>query len=233
MGKKRTIWAIMSILLVASLLLVGCQPAEEAPEEAAPVGEEAAPEEEAAPVEEVAAEPVGVAFVGPMTGPDGVDGLGAANAAQLAVSLANEAGGICGGRTVEITAHDTKADPKEGANIATLLCSDDSVLGVAADYNSSVALAEAPVFNECGLVQVNYYAAAPGIPEKGGPYTFRVYPPGENQSKYKRDRCEIQGSRTGSDRRLDPVSGWRLLVDAGARPWPGSPSLRLRRLVRS
>ncbi len=194
MGRKRTIWAIMSILLVASLLLVGCQPAEEAPEEAAPVEEEAAPVEEdaepveeAAPVEEVAAEPVGVAFVGPMTGPDGVDGLGAANAAQLAVALANEAGGICGGRTVEITAHDTKADPKEGANIATLLCSDDSILGVAADYNSSVALAEAPVFNECGLVQVNYYAAAPGIPEKGGPYTFRVYPPGENQSKYIAD----------------------------------------------
>jgi branched-chain amino acid transport system substrate-binding protein len=34
---------------------------------------------------------------------------------------------------------------------------------------------------------VNYYAAAPDIPKKGGPYTFRVYPPGQNMSIYLAD----------------------------------------------
>jgi len=126
-------------------------------------------------------------FVGPLTGPDGVDGQGAAKAAELAVIQANAAGGVCGGRELEYQAHDTKADPKEGANIATLLCGDTNVYGAMADYNSSVALAEAPVFNECKVSQVNYYAAAPEIPKKGGPYTFRVYPPGQNMSIYIAD----------------------------------------------
>ena len=182
--------ALLGGMLILSIALAACGPA--ATQEAAPQQETGAEEaqppaaEEQQPAAEEAS-PVKVAFVGPLTGPDGVDGQGAAKAAELAVRQANEAGGICGGRNVEFEAHDTKADPKEGANIATLLCNDASVLGVAADYNSSVALAEAPVFNECHLTQVNYYAAAPEIPKRGGEYTFRVYPPGENQSKYIAD----------------------------------------------
>lgn len=181
--RSSIITVVIGSLLVLGLLLAGCGPAatEEAPLPEAT--EEVAPPP---PTEEVL-EPVKIAFVGPLTGPDGVDGQGAAKAAELVVTQANTAGGVCGGRSLEFQAFDTKADPKEGANIAALLCNDPSVLGVAADYNSSVALAEAPVFNECGLTQVNYYAAAPEIPKKGGPYTFRVYPPGENQSIYLAD----------------------------------------------
>ena len=98
-----------------------------------------------------------------------------------------QAGGVCGGRELVYQAHDTKSDPKEGANIASLLCGDASVFGAVADYNSSVALAEAPVFNECHISQVNFYAAAPDIPKKGGQYTLRVYPPGQNMSIYIAD----------------------------------------------
>jgi branched-chain amino acid transport system substrate-binding protein len=186
----------LAFLLILALALGACGPAATeappAPETGAeepPAEEEAEPavEEEEPAAEEEEAGPIKIVFVGPLTGPDGVDGQGAAKAAELAVIQANEAGGVCGGRTLEFEAHDTKADPKEGANIATLLCNDPSVLAAAADYNSSVALAEAPVFNECGLTQVNYYAAAPEIPKRGGPYTFRVYPPGENQSMYLAD----------------------------------------------
>jgi branched-chain amino acid transport system substrate-binding protein len=190
-GKRSSIiTVVLGSLLILGLLLAGCGPA--ATEEAQPpeAGEEVAPPEptkEAPPPPEEVLEPIKIVFVGPLTGPDGVDGQGAAKAAELAVMQANDAGGVCGGRSLEFQAFDTKADPKEGANIATLLCNDPAVLAVAADYNSSVALAEAPVFNECGLTQVNYYAAAPEIPLKGGPYTFRVYPPGENQSMYIAD----------------------------------------------
>lgn len=185
--------AALTVLAVLALALTACGPAAtEAPQApgeqptAAMGGEGAQPT--TAPeggMEETT--PITIPFVGPLTGPDGVDGQGAAKAAELAVNQANEAGGVCGGRTLEFTAYDTKADPKEGANIATLLCDDTAVFAAAADYNSSVALAEAPVFNECGLPQIVYYAAAPEIPKKGGPYTFRVYPPGENQSKYLAD----------------------------------------------
>jgi len=171
---------ILGLLVVLSFVVVSCAPA------ATPT---AAPQAPAAtqPPAPAALEPVVLPFVGPLTGPDGVDGQGAAKAAELAVIQANAAGGVCGGRELEYQAHDTKADPKEGANIATLLCGDTNVYGAMADYNSSVALAEAPVFNECKVSQVNYYAAAPEIPKKGGPYTFRVYPPGQNMSIYIAD----------------------------------------------
>jgi branched-chain amino acid transport system substrate-binding protein len=175
---KTKLGTILGFIVVLSILVVGCAPA------ATPTAAPAAATEPAAPA---ASEPVILPFVGPLTGPDGVDGQGAAKAAELAVIQANAAGGVCGGRELVYQAHDTKADPKEGANIATLLCGDTGVYGAMADYNSSVALAEAPVFNECKVSQVNYYAAAPDIAKKGGPYTFRVYPPGQNMSIYIAD----------------------------------------------
>jgi len=182
---SRPLFLALGSLVVLSMLLAGCAPAETPapppPAEESPVAE---PTEAPPPT----AEPpkIKIVFVGPLTGPDGVDGQGAAKAAELAVKLKNAGGGVCGAQ-IQFEAFDTKADPKEGANIATLVCSDPTVMAAVADYNSSVALAEAPVFNECKLSQINYYAAAPDIPKKGGPYTFRVYPPGQNQSIYLAD----------------------------------------------
>lgn len=173
---------LLGILVILSFVIGGCAPA------ATPTAAPQEPQQPAATQPPASAgEPVTLPFVGPLTGPDGVDGQGAAKGAELAVIQANAAGGVCGGRELVYQAHDTKADPKEGANIASLLCGDTSVFGAMADYNSSVALAEAPVFNECKISQVNYYAAAPGIAKNGGPYTFRVYPPGENMSIFIAD----------------------------------------------
>jgi branched-chain amino acid transport system substrate-binding protein len=170
--------AILGFMIVAALLLASCQPA------AAPQAQQSGANQQAS---SGTGEPITLPFVGPLTGPDGVDGQGAAKAVELAVNEANQAGGVCGGVQLKYQAQDTKSDPKEGANIASLLCGDSSVFGAIADYNSSVALAEAPVFNECKISQVNYYAAAPDIPKKGGPYTLRVYPPGQNMSIYIAD----------------------------------------------
>jgi branched-chain amino acid transport system substrate-binding protein len=168
--------AFLGLMVILALLITSCQPtatpAPTSPTEAPPAA---------------STTPLTINVVGPLTGPDGVDGQGAAKAVELAVNLTNQSGGVCGGRQLKYVANDTKADPKEGANIASLICGDQNALGAVADYNSSVALAEAPVFNECKVSQVNYYAAAPDIPKKGGPYTFRVYPPGQNMSIYIAD----------------------------------------------
>jgi branched-chain amino acid transport system substrate-binding protein len=170
--------AVLGVTIVLSLLVASCQPAPVAAPAAGDVPPAAAPAEQAT---------ILVPFVGPLTGPDGFDGQNSAKAVELAIQQANDAGGVCGGVMLETTSNDTKSDPKEGANIATLLCNADSVLGAIADYNSSVCLAEAPVFNECNISQVVYYCAAPGIAEKGGTYTFRIYPPGENMSIFLAD----------------------------------------------
>ncbi len=173
--------SVICFLLVA--LVVSCnqngQGTSEQNEEAKNTG--------ATAVKEALLEPVTLHFVGPLTGSDGPTGRACANASELAVKQANDLGGICGGRQIKFTANDTKADPKEGASVANIICNDTSAMGAVADCNSSVALSEAPIFNECKISQINYYAAAPDIPKKGGSYTFRVYPPGENQALFIAD----------------------------------------------
>jgi branched-chain amino acid transport system substrate-binding protein len=127
-----------------------------------------------------------VAFVGPTTGPGSADLLLAAKGAQLAVDQKNAAGGICGGRKITMELYDDKADPKEAANVATKLAGDAGILGVLHGWNSSAVLAAAPIFNEAGLVQMDYYGVAPKIRE-AGPYTFRVIPTGELMARYLAD----------------------------------------------
>jgi branched-chain amino acid transport system substrate-binding protein len=186
---------VLSLLMIASMLLASCAPAATPAPTEAPAATEApaqpteAPAAPAATEVPVVAKPASILipFVGPLTGPDGFDGQNSSKAAELAIKQANDKGGVCGGVKLEFSSNDTKSDPKEGANIATLLCTSENVYGAVADYNSSVCLAEAPVFNECKISQVVYYCAAPDIPKKGGPFTFRVYPPGQNMSIYLAD----------------------------------------------
>jgi branched-chain amino acid transport system substrate-binding protein len=207
--------AILGVILVMSMVLAACASATPtaAPVEntAAPAAPTTAPVENtaapaaptAAPAENTAAPAastpaaqgggdITLAWMGPLTGPDGVDGQGAAKAGQLAIDLANQAGGICGGRKLVFKPYDTKADPKEGANIATLLANDPSVLGVMSDYNSSVFLAGKPIFNDAKLVAISYYTTAPNI-TKDGPYSYRIYPPGENMAKFFIDLLNKKG----------------------------------------
>jgi branched-chain amino acid transport system substrate-binding protein len=186
MNKKSSMTRLvvfLGVTIILSLLFSSCAPA------VTPTAAPTQAQQSTSPTQAPAANttPITLNFVGPLTGPDGVDGQGAAKAVELAVNLTNQNGGVCGGRQLKYVANDTKADPKEGATIASLICGDQNAFGAVADYNSSVALAEAPVFNECKVSQVNYYAAAPDIPKKGGAYTFRVYPPGQNMSIYLAD----------------------------------------------
>jgi branched-chain amino acid transport system substrate-binding protein len=174
MARRKNFYILGVILIVSALLFGACT--------AAPTGEEMV--EEGAPEEEDS--DVQVAFVGPLTGPGSQDLLLASRGADLAVTQRNEAGGVCGGRMVDLKLRDDKADPKEGATLATQLCNDESIIAAAHGWNSSVVLAAAPIFNECGLPQVDYFGVAPAIRE-AGPYTFRVIPTGELMAQYLAD----------------------------------------------
>jgi branched-chain amino acid transport system substrate-binding protein len=133
-----------------------------------------------------AKEAVRVAFVGPTTGSGSADLLLAAKGAQLAVDQRNANGGICGGRQVTMEYYDDKADPKEAAVVATKLSGDTGILGVLHGWNSSAVLAAAPIFNEAGLVQMDYYGVAPKIAQ-AGLYTFRVIPTGDLMARFLAD----------------------------------------------
>jgi len=178
-----------SFLLVVLMLLAACTtPAPQATEAPKVVEEQPTTEAPAVPTvaAPVAKEVVRIAFVGPTTGPGSADLLLAAKGAQLAVDQRNAKGGICDGRQVTMEYSDDKADPKEAATVATKLAGDSGILGVVHGWNSSAVLAAAPIFNEAGVVQMDYYGVAPKIRE-AGPYTFRVIPTGDLAARYVAD----------------------------------------------
>ncbi len=179
---RSKLFGLLGLILVTSLILASCAPA--ATPTAASAGDTPAAPQSGATIT--------LPFMGPLTGPDGSDGQGAAKAGQLAVDLTNKAGGVCGGRQLVFKAYDTKADPKEGANIATLIENDQSIYAVVADYNSSVFLASKPIFNDAKLVAVSYYTSAPDI-TLGGPYSYRIYPSANNMAKFYIDLLNKKG----------------------------------------
>jgi len=92
----------------------------------------------------------------PLSGGDLVNGGPTLNGVQLAVDLANKAGGI-GGYTLKVDAKDDAVsgihDPGQGAQNANALVADETVVGMVGPFNSNVARAIIPVTNEAGLAQ--------------------------------------------------------------------------------
>jgi branched-chain amino acid transport system substrate-binding protein len=175
-SKYRFSWIALSLLIIISIVMTGCAPT------VTPAPSSSNPTPPANPPAATTGD-VRVAFIGPLTGSGSADLILASKGAQLAVDQRNAAGGICGGRKVKMELSDDQADPKGAANVATQLIGDKGILAVLHGWNSSAVLAAAPIFNQAGLVQMDYYGVAPAI-HTAGPYTFRVIPTGDLMAKY-------------------------------------------------
>lgn len=121
-------------------------------------------------------------FAAPLTGASAQDGDSMKKGAQLAIDLANKAGGI-NGKKLEIAFEDDKSDPKEAASIANKFASDKSILAVLGHYNSSCTLAGAPIYNKAELVEISGGSSSPAV-SAAGPYTFRTITTDAVQGKY-------------------------------------------------
>ncbi|CAO3428049.1 ABC transporter substrate-binding protein [Azospirillum endophyticum] len=73
--------------------------------------------------------------------------------AQLAADMINAAGGVLGGRPVEIVAYDTNYSPAEGTTVVQRLIDQDDVKIITGEIGSTVALAVMPIVEaEKGLL---------------------------------------------------------------------------------
>lgn len=121
-------------------------------------------------------------WVAPLTGTAANQGQQLLDGANLAVKEINAAGGI-NGMMLELDPQDDKSDPKEAANIATKFTSDDRIVAVVGNYNSSCALAGFPIYNEAKLPMMTP-GTSPVITEQHGPYCFRIAVTDAFQGKY-------------------------------------------------
>ena len=131
---------------------------------------------------------VKIAFIGPLTGPNAAQGMGARNSFELAIRQANASGEFP--YKIEMLALDDASDPAVGANAANKAVSDPQVVAAAGHWNSPVARATIPIFHENGVALVIWGAIGVDLTDKYGkmyPEITRVCPKLDAENEFLAD----------------------------------------------
>jgi len=174
MQKRWSVVLVLLIVLSTLASLTGCDgqsppPADEPTEEpGGDTGQE--------PAEDL--EPIKVGWFGALTGDWALWGEASRNGTQFTIDMVNEAGGVLGGRKLELIAYDNKSDQLESVNVVKRLITEDEVVTVIGTNSSGSNIAVAPIAEENQVPVISTYATNPRVtqPEEGVlmEYTFRV-----------------------------------------------------------
>jgi branched-chain amino acid transport system substrate-binding protein len=118
-------------------------------------------------------ETIKLGFIGPLSGGNAQQGLGARNGFLLAIEQAN-AGDYP--YQVEPVVLDDASDPQTGVGAALKLVNDPKVVAATGHWNSPVALATIPVFNRFQMPFIVWGAISPKITDQNLPEVTRVTP---------------------------------------------------------
>lgn len=103
---------------------------------------------------------VKIGVLAPLTGTNAEYGKGFEVGTTMAVEEINAAGGA-GGYKLVLDIKDSKGDSKESSDLARKFSDDESVLAVIGDFTSGACMANAPIFDAAGLVQLSPTASNP------------------------------------------------------------------------
>ena len=95
------------------------------------------------------------------------------NGAQLQAKLINEAGGVLGGRMIEVVGYDTQSDQQAAATQAKRAL-DQGVIAGLGYGDTTFVMAAAPLFQSAGLPFVTSGATHPELPKWVGDMFFMV-----------------------------------------------------------
>ncbi len=163
---------LLSVVLASALVVMtGCgakptadnKPAETTAAPASAQTEAAKEASEAAPADTT---PVRIGVSTPITGSLAENGTGTKVAVEMAVEEINAAGGI-NGRPIELVIQDSKSDPTQAVQIATMFTEDDTILAEIGDFASGACIAAAPIYEEAGMVQLSPTASNPDFTLQG------------------------------------------------------------------
>jgi len=112
-------------------------------------------------------------FIGPVTGGNALQGIGARNGFELAIRQVNEQGYPY---KVEAVALDDASDPSVGVSAALKLINDPDVVAAIGHWNSPVALATIHIFHSRKIPFIIWGAISPRITGFNYPEVTRVTP---------------------------------------------------------
>ena len=172
---KRLIASLAAVIMILSMAVAGCKPAEQAAAPAAETNAPAAAEEPAA-AEAPNTDPIKIGFVGPLTGDSAAWGIAQRNEIQIRIAKVNEAGGLLG-RKVELYYYDNREDAVETVNAARKLIENDEVVCILGPNNSLCAQAMSSVCDDYKIPMIctNTPLASITLDANGNvrPYVFR------------------------------------------------------------
>jgi branched-chain amino acid transport system substrate-binding protein len=122
----------------------------------------------------VATDVVKIAFIGPLTGPNAAQGIGAKNSFDLAIRLANKSGEFP--YKLEMMTLDDASDPAVAVSAALKAVSDKQVAVASGHWNSGCALATIHTFHSFKVPMMVWGAISPKITEYNYPEITRSCP---------------------------------------------------------
>jgi len=117
-------------------------------------------------------ETIKLGVLAPLTGTNAEYGRGFQVAMQMAVERINAGGGV-NGRMLELVVRDSKGDPRESSDLARQFGDDESIYAILGDFTSGASMANAPIVDAAGIVQISPTASHPDYTSMS-PYTFGI-----------------------------------------------------------
>nr|WP_319776120.1 ABC transporter substrate-binding protein [uncultured Sphaerochaeta sp.] len=110
--------------------------------------------------EEVDSSVIKLGVLAPLTGTNAEYGKGFEVGMQMAVDKINAEGGV-NGYSLELVVRDSKGDQKESSDLARQFADDSSIYAILGDFTSGCCMANAPIVDAAGLVQLSPTASNP------------------------------------------------------------------------
>ena len=120
-----------------------------------------------------AQEPIKIGVIGPHSGPAAFDGQSNLIGAQVAADEVNKAGGLLGGRKLEIVAADSRGIPAEAVSAYRKVVTQDKVVAVDCCWFSSSTIAALPTIEELKVPATTGIAFLPDAKETKLTYLFK------------------------------------------------------------
>lgn len=118
-------------------------------------------------------EGIKVGFYGALTGPTATFAQSGRNGVTLAVEEINAAGGVLGGKRIELLVEDDRGEATEAASAVTKLITRDHVVALIGEQASSRTIAAAPIAQSYGVPMISPTSTNVEVTKKGN-FIFRA-----------------------------------------------------------
>jgi branched-chain amino acid transport system substrate-binding protein len=119
------------------------------------------------------AEGIQIGFFGALTGPTATFAQSGKNGVTLAVDEINAAGGVLGGKRIELLVEDDRGEATEAATAVSKLITRDHVVALIGEQASSRSMAAAPIAQSYGVPMISPTSTNVEVTKKGD-YIFRA-----------------------------------------------------------